>query len=402
MWNSSPKKRTKMGSPMPPDSGYRRPRLLVAGQDQFGYLTDSYQYVLHLRKEFDVTYIGWDYGLPPITLDGAAVRHIPRTGNKLVRYAAFLRGLLTEIRRGAFDVIILSHFWGAGIYPLLGLNRNYIMDVRTGYVRASNTLRWLFNRGILIDSLMFPHVTVISASLGDYLHISSRKAHVLPLGAEDLAIPPKRFDSMRLLYVGSLEFRHIDRTVEGVARFMRENRGTLPITYDIVGFGPPEVEDALRRQIAASGCADLITFHGRVPYTALRPYLERTTIGIAFVPLVDHYQCQPATKLFEYLLAGMPALATSTEENARVITPANGVLIPDSAEGVYQGLHTLRNNLGSYTSAAIRASVEEYLWENIVAHNLRPYVLQLLSARAAAPSTHHDDIVPVHTEKGVP
>jgi glycosyltransferase involved in cell wall biosynthesis len=276
------------------------------------------------------------------------------------------------------------------------------MDVRTGYVRASNALRWLFNRGILLDSLMFSHVTVISASLGRYLRISSRKAHVLPLGAENLGIPSKRFDSMRLLYVGSLEFRHIDRTVEGVARFAREHRGTLPISYDIVGFGPPDVEDALRRQIAASGCADLITFHGRVPYPGLRPYLERNTIGIAFVPLVDQYQCQPATKLFEYLLAGMPALATSTEENARVVTPANGVLVSDSAEGVYQGLNTLRNNLGSYASAAIRASVEEYLWENIAAHNLRPYLQQLLGAGAAAPAPRHDHFVPVQTEKGVP
>ena len=35
-----------------PDVYQRLPRLLVAGQDQFGYMTDSYQHVVHLRDIF--------------------------------------------------------------------------------------------------------------------------------------------------------------------------------------------------------------------------------------------------------------------------------------------------------------------------------------------------------------
>jgi|WetSurMetagenome_2_1015567.scaffolds.fasta_scaffold15310_3 glycosyltransferase involved in cell wall biosynthesis len=360
------------------------PRLLVAGQDQFGHMTDSYQHVLHLRGTFAITYLGWDSALPHIDLDGVEITHFQRSGNKLVRYVAFLFRVLSEIRRGKYDLVYLSYFPGVGIFPVLAPGPRYVLDIRTGYVRRSELLRWFFNRWILLDSLMFRHITIISDSLRQFLHISRKKAHVLPLGATVPEVAPKRFGSMHLLYVGSLESRHIDRTVEGFGRFYRDAGGEGKSTYDIVGFGLPEDEEGLRAAIARSGCPEAITFHGRIPYTQLGPFFERGNIGIAFVPLVDYYHCQPPTKLFEYLLAGMAVLATATFENIKVMADHAGVVIDDSADAVYQGLMKMSRNLQRYDSRAIRASVEHYTWDRIVAENLRPYLLLILCGNGSA------------------
>jgi glycosyltransferase involved in cell wall biosynthesis len=364
----------------------RRPlrRILIAGKDQFGHLTDSYQHAFYLRDCFDVTFFGRESGLAPLALDGVRIRHYAPSSNKIISYLKFLLNVLREIRSGEYDLVYISYFEGAGIFPLLVHGPIFILDIRTGYVRKSNFLRVIFNAVLTLESLAYKHVTIISESLRTMLHIGATKGHVLPLGAAVPTIAPKQFDTMRLFYVGSLEQRHIDRTVEGFARFYREGGKEIDATYDIVGFGLPGDEMTLRKAIAASGCPDAITFHGRVPYTQLQPYLERSNIGVAFIPKVPYYDCQPPTKLFEYLLAGMPVLATTTSENVRVVAEHAGVLIDDTAESVYQGLLTLRKNLPLFNSQAIRATVEDYVWERIVTHNLKPYLLSILDPQSSS------------------
>jgi len=370
----------------------RLPRMLVAGRDQFGYLTDSFQHVLHLRDSFAITYLGWSSGLPDIELERVEVKHFSGKRNSFSRYVAFIFRLLSEIRSGNFDLVYLSYFAGAGVVPLLAPRTTCALDIRSGYVRRSNVLRRVFNTLILLDSMMFRHVTIITDSLRRVLHISAKKSHVLPLGATVPEVAAKSFESMQLLYIGTLESRHIDRTVEGFARFFRECGKDTRCAYDIVGFGRPHDEDELRAAIAGCGCADAITYHGRVPYPELGPFLARNNIGIAFVPLVDYYDCQPPTKLFEYLLAGMAVLATSTSENARIMTEQSGVLIGDTAEDVYRGLLLLARNLRRYDSRAIRATVEGYTWDRIVGQNLKPYLLSILKNASDATGNNEDSV----------
>jgi glycosyltransferase involved in cell wall biosynthesis len=362
-----------------------RRRLVIVSQDQFGYLTDSYQYCKYLRADFDITYVGWDYGLPALSLDGVTVFNVPRRGGKVQRMAAYLRSALRIVRQGSFDLVFVEHFPFCSIVPLFGGNRSRtILDIRTGYVRDSVPMRILVNAMTRLESLAFPRVMIISESLRRFLGIPASKSQVLPLGADILDIPPKTFTSLRLFYVGSLDYRHIDETVRGLDLFLRRRRGSVEATYDIVGFGSPESEDRLRQSIAASCCPGQIIFHGRIANAALRPYLERNTVGVAFIPLKKHYDCQPATKVFEYLLAGMAVIATRTEENARVVNDGNGVLTADTAEAFCEGLEDLWMRLGTLDSGRIRAEIAGYAWDRIVADILRPSLLRVMEQKRTA------------------
>ena len=368
-----------------PDS--RRPRLVVVSQDQFGYLTDSYMYCKYLRADFDITYIGWDFGLPAASLGGVTVFNLPRVGGKIRRMLAFLWSALRVVRQGDFDLLFVEQFPFCSFVLLFGGRRSRtILDIRTGYVRDSVPMRILVNRMIWLESLAFPLVMIISESLRRFLGIPAAISQVLPLGAESLEIPPKAFTGLRLFYVGSLDYRHIDETVRGLDLFLRRRQEPVQATYDIVGFGSPESEDRLRQAINASCSPEQIIFHGRVPNAALRPFLERNTVGVAFIPLKKHYDCQPATKVFEYLLAGMAVIATRTRENERVVNDNNGVLTADNAEAFCEGLEALWMRLGTFDSGRIRAESAEYAWDRIVGDILRPSLLRVLAKERVAAS----------------
>jgi glycosyltransferase involved in cell wall biosynthesis len=78
------------------------------------------------------------------------------------------------------------------------------------------------------------------------------------------------------------------------------------------------------------------------------------------------------TKVFEYLLAGMPVIATRTTENQAVITPERGILIDDSAVSFAEGLRVIAGRLGSYDGPGIAGRSMQYSWAAIVRDNLEP------------------------------
>ena len=354
-------------------------RLLLISQDQFGYLTDSFQYCTYLRNHFQITFVGWDYELPRITLEGVECMHISRDGGKLRRYYVFLRQVMQILRQRPAEIVYVEYFPLCALLPLFGGKRSRtVLDIRTGYVRNSILMRVLSNGLMTLETLFFRHVMVISDSLRRFLCISKKKARILPLGADECACEPKEFSSLRLFYVGSLDYRHIDETVNGLALFIRRHPDAPVESYDIVGFGSEEEEERLRQAIRNVPAGPRVVFHGRRMSTELTPFLERSNVGVAFIPAKEHYQCQPATKVFEYLLAGMVVIATHTYENARVINETNGVLTDDSARGFCHGLENLLERRNTYDSAQIRSNIGGYAWNRIVAENLLPFLTALL------------------------
>jgi glycosyltransferase involved in cell wall biosynthesis len=107
---------------------------------------------------------------------------------------------------------------------------------------------------------------------------------------------------------------------------------------------------------------------GRVNQSELHNYFNIAHIGISLIPIKPWFENQPPTKTFEYLVSGLPVLATATKENKKVITKENGILINDDIDSIKDGLRKIMKGFldQSFNSQKIMETNKMYSWEYIV------------------------------------
>lgn len=351
----------------------KKTTVLILTLEQFGYHIDTFYYCKHGRYCFDITYVGFDTGKPRLDIDGVRCIYVSRKGNVFIRYLRLLNVMLFECRK-KYDIIFMKYFVSCSLVRILNPIKRIIMDIRTGSVVQKSINRYWRDLMLRFEAKRFKHITVISDALADKLRLAKHKTHILPLGAEALSDIPKRFDSMHLLYVGTLHGRQIEDTIKGLGRFYDEYGSQLDISYDIVGDGYSGEIDSMQKMVDEQALTDVVTLHGYIHQTELRHYYTHCNIGVCYIPITDYFDCQPATKTFEYLFAGMAIIATATKENEKLISLDNGVLIDSSSQAFYRGLVKLYKRKDRYCSRKIRQSYPEYAWGNIVLENWVPYI----------------------------
>jgi glycosyltransferase involved in cell wall biosynthesis len=347
-------------------------KLVIINPQQFGYNPATYYYCKYLKEDYSIIYICWYHGLSKIEMDGVQVLYINRKGNVLIRTLRFLRRALGQIKDNQ-PIVFIHYFKGVSLaLRLLRPANCFVLDIRTGAVFKNKIVRRLYDTRLKFETCFFRHVTVISQSLAEKLKIVHR-SHILPLGADIISSTKKIFESLNLLYVGTLFNRNIEVTIHGLKLFYDTFKDQISISYIIIGDGPNNEAQDLRKLVSGYGLSDVVNVTGLIPHTDLAPYFNTCNIGVSYVPLTDYYDCQPVTKTFEYLLSGMPVIATNTSENRAVLHSKNGVLIGETAEDFYAGLKTISENRMSFNSDNIRLSNTGYKWENIIENNLKPY-----------------------------
>lgn len=253
----------------------------------------------------------------------------------------------------------------------------FVFDIRTGSVHHNPMVRRFDDARLKLETLFFKNVTVISESLAEKLGLA-KKAHILPLGADVISDSVKNFDDgLHLLYVGTLFNRNIDVTIRGFKQFYEEFKNKLSLSYTIIGSGPNNEEQMLKKMVAQYGLSGIVTVTGEIPHTQLKSWFDKANVGVSYVPMTDYYDCQPVTKTFEYLLSGMPVIATATSENKKVVDYSNGVLAGDTAEEFYCSFKKIYEARQQFDSTQIRTKAACYSWDNIVRKNLRTYLLKV-------------------------
>jgi glycosyltransferase involved in cell wall biosynthesis len=111
-------------------------------------------------------------------------------------------------------------------------------------------------------------------------------------------------------------------------------------------------------------------FHGELRNKELDVFFNKSNVGVAYVPITDYYNCQPMTKLFEYLLAGMACIATYTEENMKIVNRNNGVLCYDTPTSFSNAIEELWCNRFLFNSKIIKQDAYSYTWQNIIEKQL--------------------------------
>jgi glycosyltransferase involved in cell wall biosynthesis len=336
-------------------------------------------YSKYLNKQtFEVHYFCIDQGLPKVTLDNVIVHYQTFTSNKLKSFVAYFFNFSQLLKKEKFDLIFQVDGKFSIIIRLLTLFNTIIFDIRTGDLSDNIYRLWFRNLQITLVSTLYKNVSIISESLRVLLKIKNKSSLVIPLGGERLLTKPKTFQKIKLLYVGSLDNRNIHETVLGLSYFLNRNSSMQNFTYDIIGFGKKSTIEQLEQAIITSGLSGKVIFHGRKKIDELFPYFEECNIGVVYVPQTKAYDCQPSTKLFECLLAGMPVIASNTIENRITLRADCGIITEDNPDSFADALGQLTQNMSNYSSERIKELYSEYEWKNIVKDVLEPYLDSLL------------------------
>lgn len=351
-----------------------KPKLLIINQKQFGYHTDSYQYCYYLHRNFQISYICWDYKRAKFQLDKIRIIYISRKGNLFIRNFRYIHAVIKEIKQN-YHIHFIKYFKGCSLLRFRFLNKQFILDIRTGSVERNSLLKFFFDTILSFETLFFKHITIISKGLKTQLCIKNKNTHLLPLGADTISKTNKDFSNFRLLYVGTFNNRNIEQTILGFEQFYNEYKTKISLTYTIIGSGDGNQENTLKQLINKKQLKSVIQCLGYVKYDKLKPFFDDCNIGIAYIPIISIYQHQPPTKTFEYIFSGLFVIATKTFANQNIINPTNGILIEGDPQSFYQALKDIYSQRHTFHSDKIRASIsKQYLWHNVVNSNLKAYL----------------------------
>lgn len=350
-------------------------KLCFINQSQYGFHTDYVQYCKYLKQDFDIQYICWDYEKDRIDEEGIKTHYISRRGNILFRNFSFLKTLIVFLHKNSFNFIFIHYFRGCSIIPLFLKNRCHIhLDIRTGCISPNSLQRYLNNLLIRLESYSFKSISIISEGLRAMLKISKR-AYILPLGADPIILNRRPDHKLSLIYVGTYGNRRLEDTVEGLAKYVNSNSNP-DVYYTILGEGWGDEEEQIREKIRINNLGKYVNLEGYVPHKKLKQYFEKANIGISYIPIKPFFEHQPSTKTFEYLMSGMPVIATGTLENKKIINDINGIIIDDTPESFCEGLSTLNKMIGKFNEVLIRETVVDYKWETIV-RSLNEYIREV-------------------------
>lgn len=338
-------------------------KLLIISKEQFGYHTDIFKWCEHLRGEYDIEVITFG-GKPKIELAGVKNHYVSNKGHRTIRGLRYVLTCLWHILffRG---IIFVCYFKECGILKRCFPWKKMILDIRTLDVTNDSTIRTQQDAILKKCTGLYDFVTIISEGLRKKISLPEEKSAILPLGADIASTTDKTFESLNLLYVGTLFNRDVHKTIEGLAIAIKENP-QMDIHYDIVGDGIGNELQILKELVSKKGLEKYITLHGYIQHKELKSFLDKCNIGVSFVPMTEYYEHQPATKSFEYILSGLYTIATNTYCNKEIITPKNGILIEDTPESFAKGIKEIHENRKSIKAEIIRETLKPYLWENIV------------------------------------
>ncbi|MBK0404105.1 glycosyltransferase [Adhaeribacter sp. BT258] len=346
-----------------------KPNLFICTSNQFGYLTDTYKYCEYGRHHFNITYLCWDYNLPKIELNNVSIIYINRNGNLFTRNFRLLQAIYDFINKNNFKYNFIVYIRGISIVKLLLPTSSIILDIRTASVHTKKSKRIIYNSFLRIESIFFKRISVISEGVANSLRL--KKFQVLPLGGDNFKPISSRNLILTFIYVGTLAGRDIITFVKAFYQFCLNN-SDQHFVLKIIGDSPNNELEELQDFVNQNQILN-IELLGRVNQKDLHKQFLNANIGVSYIPIKPWYEFQPPTKTFEYLVSGLPVIATSTFENKKIIRENNGVLIDDNFDSIINGLEAIKNKFysGGYDENLIKSESEKFSWKFIVENFLK-------------------------------
>ena len=236
-------------------------------------------------------------------------------------------------------------------------------------IRAA--IRWLMFQGARLSSLVMP---IGEAHRDDLLShgCTTDKTRLIYMGVEEsfvgVADPAGSRDPaapIRLVYVGSVQKdRGRDVMLEAMALANRDGR-IAQLT--IVGADAGQLQYC-QQAVQRLGIGNAVTIYGRVPGDRIPGFLGEADAGLCLWEDLPWYRFNPPTKLFEYLVAGLPVLASDIRTHTQYVRDGeNGLIFEYGSAGLAAAIRriwALREDLPRMKLRAVEAS-SSYRWSNI-------------------------------------
>lgn len=350
---------------------------------QPGYLDFAYR-IEALSRHFEVLLVS-DHPLDVPEMDIERVRQYTLPGGESqLGWFRYLWNAARFVRQQRPDCVILLHtlaaplaHWVGGIPTALYWNEHAIRLKSGGPVPLVKRLyqdwrhRYFFIDAARRVDLLMP---IGEAHHHDLLAQGCRpeRTKMIYMGVDErfrgVSLARVRRDPdapLELIYTGTVQkARGRDVMLDAIATVARAG---VPARLTLVGASPEE-RDYCTARAGQLGIADAVTAHGRVPGGEIPTHIAQADAGICIWEDKPWWRFNPPTKLFEYLVAGLPVLASNIRTHTQYISEGRNGLIfeydSDSLAGAIRTLWDRRNELPAFKQRAFESSTP-YLWENI-------------------------------------
>lgn len=144
-----------------------------------------------------------------------------------------------------------------------------------------------------------------------------------------------------LIYSGGITF---NRGLENVIKAVNQIEN---LHFVLLGYGSEVYMSGLRKLIQSEKAEDKVSFFGPVPHYEVASYLASADCGIAPIMNIclSYYYCSP-NKLFEYVQARLPVIASNFPEMERVVNESEigFTFDPEDIESIKSSIHRMMDN----------------------------------------------------------
>ncbi len=323
---------------------------------------------LELSKYFDIEWIiGWklnENDIYPKSQNNHKINFLgagePKRKLKgVLDQLLFTFKAISNLKKINPDLIVIHSNRMNIFYPILCDKNKLVMMTFTPNVNPSKYKRTFWNYYGRLGFTGYKRFLIDTESIIEAFSLEKRKNYLVKWGMSPLSVKPKQFDKIRMIYIGTLTGRDIHKTIYGLKEYLATNPEVEVEKYDIIGTGRKQYITLIEDAINETGLSNIIHLHGYLNDIDIIPFFDEANIGVAYLPKTEYYRDNISTKLYEYLLAGIPTIAVSTPDNKRIINEINGVLIEDNEHSFNDGLHLIAQRFTKYSSAEIIKTVEK-------------------------------------------
>lgn len=343
----------------------------------------SFSYRDLFYKEFDVDF------LQVITLEDkniyprevTTLRYIkPWHGiiNKFLNHIYFYIKVIIYIKKNKYDLVCQNVIPSPAdsflfLYKLfLGKKYKFYLGLCTPLGESQ-----ILKRILSYNLKLFRYIGGDTPLLRKELHLEKRKLYRGNMGySERYGYKERNFNSINLVYIGVQGIRRIDKTVDGLSIFIKNNPN-IRCTYDIIG-GDQKSIDIINDRILKHGLEEVVKCHGFLSLNDVQTVFDRVNIGVSFVPKIKMYDGVSVTKTVEYLLCGMPVIGTSVTFNTDLIDGTSGVLCEDTPEDFASALEELHQKMHKFSSSAIRSKYEYLSSDKVIVNTYLPNLKEII------------------------